>query len=351
MDAMSLALPVNKIAGPTMAGADNAALTDESGQTPIDFATLLAAGIGLQEQLLDPAAVAAPEVSALVESTTEPLTAATPTAPTDLNPALVAANILPSSGQGQERPTNIELLGARDAQVEQRLSAALLVRQGTDAAQTAAEAARFAGPAAHDADEAPSTMPLQQLDFAAETTAIMDAADAQRTGAAEAATQALNLQATEQRTPVQQPVAVREVGAPVGSTGFADELSRQVVWMVDKDAQIAELRINPPELGPVEIRLTVNGDQASAKFVSTHAEVREALETSIARLRESFAEAGIALGEASVSAESFQDHGTGQAESRRQHSGYTESRDASGRTPTTPVAAPRIHRGLVDTFA
>lgn len=75
--------------------------------------------------------------------------------------------------------------------------------------------------------------------------------------------------------------------------------------MVDKDAQIAELRINPPDLGPVEVRLTVSGDQASAKFVSAHAEVREALETSIARLRESFAEAGIQLGEASVSAESF----------------------------------------------
>lgn len=58
MDAVSLALPVNKIAGPTVATGDNGVLTDESGQGPVDFASLLAAGLGLQDPLLDPAKVA-----------------------------------------------------------------------------------------------------------------------------------------------------------------------------------------------------------------------------------------------------------------------------------------------------
>jgi len=150
---------------------------------------------------------------------------------------------------------------------------------------------------------------------------------------------------------LQQPTAVLEVSAPVSSPGFADALSRQVVWMVDKDAQVAELRINPPELGPVEVRLTVNGDQASAQFVSTHQEVREALETSIARLRESFAEAGIQLGQASVSAESFRDQTAGQPDPRAtSRNGYNARSGTS--EATAPAAAPvPVRRGLVDTFA
>ncbi len=348
MDAVSLALPVNKIAGPTVATGDNGVLTDESGQGPVDFASLLAAGLGLQDPLLDPAKVAASEIADIVESEVGPSTD-TVTAATDLPATLVDPIALPVPAQVQERPAHVEVLGARKADSDQRLSATLIARQGTDTTQTAAEAARFAALNAQDAKDAAPT-PSVQLDFAEEMKAIVDVSDAQRTDAAEVATQALNLQATEQRPSVQQPVAVREIGAPVGSTGFANELSRQVVWMVDKDAQIAELRINPPDLGPVEVRLTVSGDQASAKFVSAHAEVREALETSIARLRESFAEAGIQLGEASVSAESFRDQASGQAEARSQRSSYANASEA-GRAPATSVSTARVRHGLVDTFA
>ncbi len=153
---------------------------------------------------------------------------------------------------------------------------------------------------------------------------------------------------TDLRSPA-MPTAVREVAAPVQSSGFADAFSRQIVWMADKDAQIAELRINPPELGPVEVRLTISGDEASAQFVSPHAEVRAAIESSLVRLRESLADAGIALGEAFVSAESFRDDAE-KAGSEQRASGYGESvreRDhaAQARSPSA------VRRGLVDIFA
>jgi flagellar hook-length control protein FliK len=349
MDAVSLALPVNKAVGPAVAAGDNGALTDESGQGPVDFASLLAAGLGLQELLLDPAKVAASEMASPIEGQAGP--AIDPaSAATDPLATLIDPTALPIPPQIQERPAQGELPGARNADADQRLSAALFARQDADSTKTAAETARFAALNSQDAKDAATTTPTLQLDFAEEMRAIVDVSDAQRTDAAEAATQALNLHATEQRPSTQQPVAVREVGAPVGSAGFANELSRQVVWMVDKDAQIAELRINPPDLGPIEVRLSVSGDQASAKFVSAHAEVREALETSIARLRESFAEAGIQLGEASVSAESFRDQTPPQAEARSQRDRYADAPDAGG-APAVSLSPPRVHRGLVDTFA
>ena len=160
------------------------------------------------------------------------------------------------------------------------------------------------------------------------------------------------VQPAESRPLAPQPSALLEVAAPVSEPGFADNLSRQVVWMIGKDAQIAELRINPPELGPVQVRLTLNGDEAVAHFTSAHAEVREAIENAIARLREALAQTGIQLGDTSVSAESFADQASKQADGHLMHRhGYRDEHSSSDAArqglPSTTIAM----RGLVDVFA
>jgi len=162
---------------------------------------------------------------------------------------------------------------------------------------------------------------------------------------------AVHVQPLESRAPLSQPSALLEVQAPVSEPGFAQALSRQVVWMVDKDAQVAELRINPPELGPVEVRLTLTQDSASAEFVSPHAEVRAALEGAIARLRESLAEAGIQLGEASVSAESFSSRSDAHAQNRNAHAGNRDASFSHRDAFSSTIAPAPLMRGLVDVFA
>lgn len=155
----------------------------------------------------------------------------------------------------------------------------------------------------------------------------------------------------ENRVPISQPSALLEVQAPVSEPGFADALSRHVVWMVDKDAQIAELRINPPDLGPVEVRLTLTQDSAAAEFVSPHAEVRAAIESAIVRLREAMAEVGIQLGEASVSSESFSAQSDAQPQARHTREGYREATLAAGDNAQSNFGRPIVARGLVDVFA
>ena len=167
---------------------------------------------------------------------------------------------------------------------------------------------------------------------------------------AEGALQSAAIAVVETRPQVSQPSALLEVAAPVSEPGFADALSRQVVWMVDKDAQIAELRINPPELGPVEVRLTLNGEEALAHFASPHAEVREAIESAIARLREAMAQAGIQLGEASISSESFADQAA-HADRRGTREQFSEGRNVRDGASTGSGSNARGQRGLVDTFA
>lgn len=107
-----------------------------------------------------------------------------------------------------------------------------------------------------------------------------------------------------------QDVAAQEalaVRTPLRSPGWDAEFAQKVVWMAGRESQSAQLILNPPQLGPVEVRLTLSGGEAGAQFFSPHHNVREAIESAMPRLREMMAEAGLSLGQASVSSESFRD--------------------------------------------
>lgn len=95
------------------------------------------------------------------------------------------------------------------------------------------------------------------------------------------------------------------IEAPVRSTAFAAELSDKVVWLATRQGQLAELSLNPPQMGALEVRLTLSGGEASAQFFSANPVVREALDAALPRLRELMAQAGINLGEAEVREQAF----------------------------------------------
>ncbi len=80
-----------------------------------------------------------------------------------------------------------------------------------------------------------------------------------------------------------------------GDNGWDQAMGERILWMVGKQIQGAEVRINPPHLGPVEIRLSLQHDQASVSFAAHHAGVREALEAAIPRLREMLGENNLQL--------------------------------------------------------
>jgi flagellar hook-length control protein FliK len=101
------------------------------------------------------------------------------------------------------------------------------------------------------------------------------------------------------------------VEAHVKTPAFANELGEKMVWLAGRQGQVAEMTLNPPQLGSVEIRLTVAGGEAGAQFFSANPTVREAIEAAMPRLRDMMAQAGINLGEANVRDQSFsQDRGT-----------------------------------------
>ncbi len=161
----------------------------------------------------------------------------------------------------------------------------------------------------------------------------------------------------------QSPVAAQQlsVATQVGSTSaWSQDLGQKITWMVSGTGQnSAEIQLNPPDLGPLNVVLHVSGGQATAFFTSPHEAVREAVNHALPRLKEMFAENGIMLGNASVSDQSHQGAGGGAARQFFQQapasipgsvsSGVTGgSRSGSVSADTGRVMT---SSGLVDTFA
>lgn len=143
------------------------------------------------------------------------------------------------------------------------------------------------------------------------------------------------------------------VPVAVGQPGWGEAVGQQVTWFVSQKISSASLRLNPQHLGPMEMAVTMDGDKASITFTSQHSIVRDALESSIPRLREMLSENGLNLVNVNVSQQG-KSHRDGQDESgfrqgqgvARDDAGASEAVSGSElRRMTLPV------QGLVDDYA
>ena len=139
----------------------------------------------------------------------------------------------------------------------------------------------------------------------------------------------------------------------VGTPAWDQQLGQKVEWMAAGGDQTATLTLNPPDLGPLQVVLTVTNDQADAAFMSAQPEVRQALEAALPRLRDMMSEAGIAFGNATVSdgkaqQDSGQRDGAGNGRGGNQGGGVTGGEIA---ITQSGGARGRPTLGEVDTFA
>ena len=135
---------------------------------------------------------------------------------------------------------------------------------------------------------------------------------------------------------------------------WANDFGQKVVWLATHDKQTAQLTLNPAQMGPIEISLSMDKGNATASFASANAETRNAIETAMPRLREMFASAGIELGQTNVSAESFKQQAgseSGQRSATRWMSDNAILATDSVGTMNTKTFTSMRGNGLVDIFA
>ncbi len=91
------------------------------------------------------------------------------------------------------------------------------------------------------------------------------------------------------------------ITSPMGGESWSQDMGDRIMWMVGKGVQAASIRINPPDLGPIQVQLSVKNDQASVQMVVQHGAVKDALDAAMPRLREMMNESNLQLVNVDVS--------------------------------------------------
>jgi flagellar hook-length control protein FliK len=142
------------------------------------------------------------------------------------------------------------------------------------------------------------------------------------------------------------------INTQVGHDAWGKELGQKVTWMVTQNAHSAELHLNPPNLGPLNVTLKVSGDQATALFTSPHAAVRDAVTQAMPQLRDMLANSGITLGNTTVNDQSPKEQQAWQASQPQKDNGSApQATTADDIAPGVTVSRISRHQGMVDTFA
>lgn len=127
--------------------------------------------------------------------------------------------------------------------------------------------------------------------------------------------------------------------------GFDDSFGQRIVWMVEQRIGQAEMRVSPEGIGAIDVRLQLDGNRLTAQFSAAHADVRQALEAGMGRLRDLLGQHGVELADAHVGRE-----GSGRQPGGRDRSsgGMPHGDDPEPRVTT--LGAMRA-RGLIDLYA
>ncbi|MCG9638573.1 flagellar hook-length control protein FliK [Vibrio sp. Isolate34] len=108
-----------------------------------------------------------------------------------------------------------------------------------------------------------------------------------------------------------------------------EQVAEKVQMMMSKNLKNLDIRLDPPELGQMKIRMTMNNDVASVHFTVNSQQARDVIEQTLPRLREMLAQQGMQLADSSV-----QQQNSGQGQDRynngEQQSGSSRPNDAQG---------------------
>ena len=114
----------------------------------------------------------------------------------------------------------------------------------------------------------------------------------------------------------------------------AKVLQEKVSMMLNLNNKQAEIRLDPPELGSMQIRIRSDAEQAQVNFVVQNQQAKEALEQSMPKLKEMLAEQGIELGESNIQQEnSGAEHEQSDNNQQQGHSKLANHNDEAQNSP------------------
>ena len=147
---------------------------------------------------------------------------------------------------------------------------------------------------------------------------------------------------------------------PPQSPAFAPALGHQIdVWMKG-GVQHAEVQLSPQDLGPIRVRIEMDGAQARVQMSADVQSTRDALQQAMPQLSEQLGQVGLSLSGGGVSEQPSFQQSQAQAQANAGasgHGGRPGSQGAAGAGGVEDIAAASAarqiaqRRGLLDTYA
>ncbi|WP_045421690.1 flagellar hook-length control protein FliK [Vibrio campbellii] len=110
-----------------------------------------------------------------------------------------------------------------------------------------------------------------------------------------------------------------------------DQVAEKVQMMMSKNLKNLDIRLDPPELGRMQIRMTMNNDLANVHFTVVNPQARDLIEQTLPRLREMLAQQGMQLADSSVQQQSSGQQQSGYANAEQNGQG-SQGRGFSGQS-------------------
>jgi flagellar hook-length control protein FliK len=118
-----------------------------------------------------------------------------------------------------------------------------------------------------------------------------------------------NVQSTAQSvTNAKQATSLQNEALSVYRKDFAGALKDKVMVMMNQKLQQIEIRLDPQELGNVNVKINMQNEQAVVNFTVQNQQAKEAFDQNLGRLKEMLAESGVDVGDANVEQQSKQNN-------------------------------------------
>lgn len=141
-----------------------------------------------------------------------------------------------------------------------------------------------------------------------------------------------------------------ELSVALRSPEFAPALGTQLSVLVRDGIEHAQLKLNPADLGPIDVRISLEGDRARVDFSAAHAVTRQILQDAVPALASTLRESGLTLTGGGVFDQARDPRGDARPDTPQAgpwgFDGLGDSAPSSASAPRLPRA-----RGVVDLYA
>jgi len=150
-------------------------------------------------------------------------------------------------------------------------------------------------------------------------------------------------------------VATTSIPTNVNDPQWTDKMGERVMWMAGRGIQSAQIHLNPAELGPVDVKVSVQNEQTVISFNVQNNAVKDLLESNIQRLRDMLEQNGVDQTEVDVQSDTAQqqfagqDHDGGDGNATGGNSGQDDSDAGEGLT-VVQGSSPVSSINLVDDY-